>query len=578
MSLPIVRRRGATLVALGSTLGLLLAAPFTSPAVSVPPAGDCTEAFPLDEVEAGQQVEGLTVDSGVTPEPFTGEVLGVLDGGIAAGIDMVIMELSSPAIDAAGGNWQGMSGSPVYDATDGRLIGAVAYGLSYGASPIAGITPFEDMDDYLAAPGARRPGRVEIGPAMARRIARHSDVTARQAAQGAHHLPMPLCVSGVSSRRLASAKKQPFATTKDTYVAGRAGSSAVPDDIVAGGNIAASFAYGDITAAGVGTATQVCDGRVVGFGHPMNFTGPATMSMHPAEAIYVQPDSLGSPFKVANLSAPAGMITDDRLTGITGSYEVFPDAMTVTSDVTMGSRHRVGTTEVTEPRAAAEMTFYQLIGNHDRVVDGVTGGTETQTWSISGSDPAGKPFDVSFSDRHTSRSDITYEASVELADLVYALSSIPDVTIDAVGATGVVTANRSTYRMQSVQQLRQGTWVTLGRKEPAVVKAGRKLNLRAVLVGPSGQRTVRSTFTVPRRAGGMRGSVGFVGGASMFSEGLYADSLPQLLKAIKELVRNDEVQVGLGLEGRGPEIERSQVLGPVDLVVEGQRQVRVVVR
>jgi hypothetical protein len=36
-----------------------------------------------------------------------------------------------------------MSGSPVY-AADGRLIGAVAYGLA-GASTIAGITPAADM-------------------------------------------------------------------------------------------------------------------------------------------------------------------------------------------------------------------------------------------------------------------------------------------------------------------------------------------------------------------------------------------------------------------------------------------------
>ena len=40
-----------------------------------------------------------------------------------------------------------MSGSPVY-AADGRLVGAVAYGLA-GSSPIAGITPAAEMVKLL---------------------------------------------------------------------------------------------------------------------------------------------------------------------------------------------------------------------------------------------------------------------------------------------------------------------------------------------------------------------------------------------------------------------------------------------
>ena len=304
-----------------------------------------------------------------------------------------------------------------------------------------------------------------------------------------------------------------------------------------------------MTAAGIGTATQVCDGRVVGFGHPMAFSGPATMSMHPAEALYVQPDSLGAPFKVANLSAPVGTITDDRLTGITGSYEEFPDALTVSSDITMGSRHREGSTQVTVPSAAAEMTFYQLVGNHDRVVDGITAGTETQTWSIKGTDGAGRPINLSFSDRFTSQGDITYEASVELADLVYAISSMPGVTLDEVTHDGVVTSSKATYRLGSIQQLRAGKWVTVSRKAPATVKAGRRLVMRAVLVGPAGQKTVQTSFVVPKRAKGSRGSFMFTGGASTFSEAAYQESLPAILAELKKMIRNDAVQADLGIAG-----------------------------
>lgn len=584
MSHSTARRRGLcprpkTLAALTSAMGLLLGATAltSSPAGSAEPAGDCTETFPLAEVTAGQVVEGLTVDSGVTPETFGGEVIGVLESGIAPGLDMIIMDLDSPAISEAGGIWQGMSGSPVYDSTDGRLIGAVAYGLAYGSSKVAGVTPFEDMDDYLAA-AAGRPGRIEVGTTMARRIARESDVTAAQAQQGFRQLRMPLGVSGLSSQRLASLKGRPYLSSQ-TYVVGSADSAGAPtaDDIVAGGNIAASLAYGDVTAAGVGTATQVCDGRVVGFGHPMRFSGPATMSMHPADALYVQEDPLGAPFKVANLGDPVGTITDDHLTGITGSYGVLPDELTVTSDVTSGARSREGITHVTVPSSAAEMTFYQLVGNHDRVLDGIIAGTEVQTWTISGTDAHGAPFSAQFSDRYTSAFDITYEASFDLPDLVFGISQVPGVTIEAVTSEAVVDDSTGRYTVGAVQQYRQGAWVTLGKPEPARVKAGRKLILRSLLRGPSGVVPVATSFTVPKRAQGQKGLVSFVGGNELFSDAAYQGTLGRILAGIDKMVRNDEVQVDLGIFGGRSQIAKTQVLGPVDLVVGGGRRVRVIV-
>src|SRR3712207_1388515 len=160
-----------------------------------------------------------------------------------------------------------MSGSPVY-ANDGRLIGAVAYGLAFGPSPIAGLTPFEQMDDYMAK--GSRPGRVDVDSEMAGAIAASSEVSAAEAEQGLRQLKMPLGVSGLSGARLSKASHS-FRSylPRNTYAAGRAAAAAAgPETVVAGGNLAASLSYGDITQAGVGTATSVCDNQVVGFGHP----------------------------------------------------------------------------------------------------------------------------------------------------------------------------------------------------------------------------------------------------------------------------------------------------------------------
>ena len=89
---------------------------------------------------------------------------------------------------------------------------------------------------------------------------------------------------------------------------------------MAGGNLALSAAYGEVTIAATGTATSVCDDRVVGFGHPATFPGRITAGLHPADVLYVQEDPVDGPFKVANLGAPVGTITDDRQTGITGTF------------------------------------------------------------------------------------------------------------------------------------------------------------------------------------------------------------------------------------------------------------------
>lgn len=154
------RRRGRALASLITVAGLGIgaAAAVAGPAQSADPTGDCAVAFPEADLAAGQDVTGLTVTHGTTPEGFTGEVLGVLDDGIAPDIDMIMVRLDSPEIERVG-IWQGMSGSPVY-AEDGRLIGAVSYGLAMGPSPVAGVTPFEKMDDYLADTAST----VEVGP------------------------------------------------------------------------------------------------------------------------------------------------------------------------------------------------------------------------------------------------------------------------------------------------------------------------------------------------------------------------------------------------------------------------------
>ena len=598
MSAPLVRRRGRVLASVTAATLVAGTATFTalgSTAQAVP-TPDCKAPYPIGSLTAGQPVNGLTVSSGVTPAPFTGEVIGVLDDGIAPGLDMVVVDLDSPAISAAGGIWQGMSGSPVY-AADGRLIGAVAYGLAFGSSPIAGVTPFADMDDYLAAP---RPGATDIDRDTAQQIAAASDVTAAQAQQGFEQLGVATGVSGLGAARLAKltpAERSYF--PQSAYAAGRASAdAATADDVVAGGNLAASYSYGDITMGGVGTATSVCGNKVVGFGHPMDFLGDTTLSLHPASALYVQPDPLGAPFKVANFALPAGTISQDRSTGITGSFGAVPSGAVITSDVSYAGRNRVGSSTVTVAGAWPNVTFFQQLANHDRVVDAIRKGSESQSWVIKGSQN-GTPFTFSHSDRFTSAFDISYDASFELADLVYLLSGVDGVKLDSVTVDGDVTNAAATYSVAGNEQLVKGQWKKVNNRNPAVVRAGKKVQLRVVLKGTDGSTArVPYAFKVPKKAAGQRGSVYLTGGNDFFSEEFFYDefggatTLEDVKGYVDSLVRNDAISAQLFIGGfpdgggeveckgckAGGEIQKDLVLGPADKVVSGFKRLKIIVK
>lgn len=580
----IAHRRGRALASLITVGGLGLAAVTGVGAVggtaqAAAPTGDCATPFPVADLAGGQPVTGLTVSHGTTPDGFTGEVLGVLDDGIAPGVDMIMVRLTSPEIDRVG-IWQGMSGSPVY-AQDGRLIGAVAYGLASGASPVAGVTPFADMDDYLSTPAAKRVG---VDRAEARTIAAHSGVSAERAGDGFRQLPSPLGVAGLGARQLALASDHAGTRTylpRSAYAVGRAAADvAGPETVVAGGNLAASLAYGDITTAAIGTATSVCGDQVIGFGHPIQRFGQTTLTLHPADAIYVQED-LFAGFKLANLGAPAGTITQDRGTGITGVLGPLPSTVDVTASLTYGERSRSGTSHVSvpSPDALASTTFYQFLANHDRVVDGMVDGSEVAAWTVTGTGPDGAPFELSSTDRYVSEWDLSYEVGYALGDIVYALAGIPGVTITGVTTDTTVSDDATAYRISALERKAHGAWTTVGKREEIPVRAGSTLALRVVITGGAESTTLPVSVTVPRRMAGGSGVLEVVGGLDL--EGLgQMSTLERAKDAVAKLVRNDQVQVALSsvnARGRVKGVS-TRALSPLPGVVSGHRSAQLVVR
>ncbi|WP_028644326.1 hypothetical protein [Nocardioides sp. URHA0020] len=541
------RLRGGRGIGLILTLSLTATAlAGTASALGADPAADCTQPFPVADLTPGDPVEGLTVLTGTTPTGFTGQVLGTLNDGIAPGVDMVLVKVDPAglATDEVKGIWQGMSGSPVY-AADGRLIGAIAYGLSTEQSWIAGVTPFEDMDDYLTAPALR----VGLKPTIAAKVAAAAGVSKAQAARGFEQLPVPLAVSGVPSRFLhpsaATLAKHPWLRT-DLYAAGRSslGVSDGAETMVAGGNLAASLSYGDVLMAGVGTVTSVCGDKVVGFGHPMEFSGDSTLSLHPAEALYIQGDN--PPFKVANIGAPVGTIFGDHMTGITGQFGALPSTATVTSKVTKGSRTRIGKSYVSARSSdnLATTTLLESSLNHALVVDGSAPGSEILRWKVSGVDADNRPFTLAWTDRVRATMDLASEASYYAASAAYEIADMEGVTVNDVVTVGDVVPNGRHYRLQRVEQLRSGKWSWLSESRPATAVHGKSIKLRAVLRSGSTTLRVPFTFAVPRSAAGKMAILDVTGGASTEVE--LGDTVATARKALSSAVRSDTVQAQFG--------------------------------
>lgn len=584
-SAPNVRRsRGIALAAcVGLTATLGAVAPgITGGAAHAAPAEDCAEAFPVAELTRGQLVEGLTVSQGTTPEAFTGEVLGVLDDGIGAGRDMIMMELTSAAIDDAGGIWQGMSGSPVY-AEDGRLIGAVAYGLAWGTTPIAGVTPFEYMDDYLG-PADAAPAKIQVGDKAAARIAATGEVTRAQADQGFEQLRMQFTMSGISQQRLQGARNHdPRSYLRGVNARGRAGTAAGADaasidTLIAGGSLAAVQSVGDVTYAGVGTVTSVCTGRVVGFGHPMSAIGDAAYGMAAADVVMVQEDPLGVPFKASNIGEVGGTIDSDRLSGIAGPLGPVPATTTFVSDITFEGDNRVGETDVFLDDALASVAFGGMVGNHDSVMDYYGPGSESQDWVIEGTDEKGNPFTITYSDLFQSSYDIAYDASYALADTLYVMSQMKDVAITSVTSTAEASDDDSVYRVRKVEQKVGGKWVLLDNDERAKVKAGTTLSLRATLVNGGDQVTVPLSWAVPQKAAGTRGSLEVAGGAWDWLDVYEADTVAQMKRILATDTANNSVVGSVRLRGDGNRINASFESAEVDLVVERSKYVDIIVK
>jgi hypothetical protein len=317
------------------------------------------------DIQPGMKGVGRTVLKGTKVETFQVEVLGVLRN-TSPGRDLVICRLSGLNLEKTG-VIAGMSGSPVY--IDNKLVGAVAYAWPYGKEPIAGVTPFCQMNGFVeaferrdairAAPPSSPPrsggGRIGLRQPLVIDGQEFDAVTVAQGfedvkptpADGLWMMPLrtPLAAAGFTenSLKLLHERCGRFGLVPIQSGAAPAHLTAEEKDapLEPGSPLVVSLIRGDFDLCGIGTVTHIEGDRVYGWGHPFLSLGSCTFPLLSGYIITVYPRQTVS-FKMGAPLKPLGVINADVSTCIAGwlgrKADMLPLRMTVALDADSPAR------------------------------------------------------------------------------------------------------------------------------------------------------------------------------------------------------------------------------------------------
>ncbi len=310
---------------------------------------DPTGILPAGDLTPGMKGYGLSdLGDGKGVQRFEVEIVGLLKS-YAPKQDLILARILGDTLDRTG-IIAGMSGSPIY--VDGKLIGALAYGWPFSREPICGITPIQSMLDIRKAP-ATPP--VPIGGAATRAstfitafrdrmfaeplAALVKPLRAEAASTGPSPLPLPVSLSGSLAPgklfgEVAQAAGWLVAPSGASAPAAAGASPSAGSPLEPGSAVAAVLLSGDMVLSATGTVTWVEGNSLLAFGHPFLSMGPVDMPMARADVLTVLP-SLYRSFKFSTTGSVLGSVSQDRSTGILGSFGEAPKMVPVT--IRMGS-------------------------------------------------------------------------------------------------------------------------------------------------------------------------------------------------------------------------------------------------
>jgi hypothetical protein len=354
-----------------------------------------TRFIGIDEIRPGMRGKALTVLEGTKIESFGVEILGLTTGTGRVG-SLILIRTYGTALREFGGIASGMSGSPVF--IGNRLLGAISYTFS-NANPSYGlVTPIADMlalwdykdtEDYMAEFVDGQP--VNIAGQNYRGI-----LFAGGHGQGVHNnrsdllkaIPVtaPIYLGGFGQR--TGAALQSFLGKYGVSVAKSAASSPLtPAPLSPSGETIASLEpgsplglqliTGDLSVSSIGTLTWVENGRFVAFGHPVLSKGKVAL-LATGASVYRTISGASVPSKLADITNPVGIITQDRSAGLAGRFGKMPVMLPVVVQVTdqdTGNEVVLKTSVVLDADMTPTLASMAVIEGLDRALDRVGAGS-----------------------------------------------------------------------------------------------------------------------------------------------------------------------------------------------------------
>lgn len=508
-------------------------------------AAAAVDLYPRSEVARGLKGRAYTVIEGTEIESFDVEILGVLPHSGPSG-DLILVQVSGDAIDRVGGIAAGMSGSPVY--LDGRLLGAIGYGLNEADQTIGLVTPADDMMRVM-----------ELIPPV--------PDGERSRLQGAvEPLATPISLSGFGERSRALAdrifRSLGSVVVQGGGVTGSDRSEAVDAPVAPGSALSVQLMWGDMEISAIGTVTAVEGDRFIAFGHPM-FSRGSVDYLASGASILRTVTSPSRPFKIGNAGQPFGTIRQDRGAAIAGRIGEMPPTARLKMEIRddeRGVESSIAADLVRDDGLVTPLVVLGALEGLDRGLDRLGAGTAVLKFQIEGE---GLPRPVIRENRFYSPTDIAGVALWELYDAVRLLQSNPyrDPSLTGVSLWATVDASRKTARIERARPLRRR------------VRAGGELEVEVTLAP---YRSDPFSITIPVRIpeGTQLGPLTIIvrGGDEGFFSSLSdsmaltefdaeawdaspelaaSGSLERLIEAIESQARNDEIVVEF-YPGRAP--------------------------
>jgi hypothetical protein len=340
--------RSPTLILAAALTGLLAALPMVSRSAHADGVANRPDILSVNQLKPGMKGYGLTVFEGTKPEKFDVEIIDVLHN-FRPRQELILIKTKHPRLEVAK-VVAGMSGSPIY--IDGKMIGAYAYGWTFGKEPVAGVTPIRSMLDDLARPLPKQIGGwpIQVMPqkAQIKRTARTQSaanrfsgaiadydvgVHAKQVAKrraaslsGASSpvapVATPLLIGGMGAGSVEFAKSMLAPMGLEPLQAGGSGGGVdpnAPTRFVDGGAVGVELIRGDMSAMGLGTVTRVEGDKLVAFGHPMMQSGVTALPTSIGKVLWFLASDMRS-FKIGYGVRNVGALVNDRQASIVVSH------------------------------------------------------------------------------------------------------------------------------------------------------------------------------------------------------------------------------------------------------------------